>query len=331
MNFTPDLLKSYHIVDYGYTEEPKALSFEHFEKWVEKGEHGDLSYLEDHRKDKRKDLKNYFPKFQSALVFLFSYQETKAWLHKNPLVHGLKIAGYALGFKGKDYHLVIKKSLEEIAQKLKSENPHLEVGLTLDIHPVLERDLAFRAGLGWFGKNSMLIHREHGSYMMIGSLLLSETLPEFQTPVLETDHCGTCRKCIDACPTEAIDEKNRTIVAYKCIGNYTVEVFKEEIPPLGYEKGNYFFGCDICQEVCPWNKEEKTGEHSSVLYDFFNRPLMHIQSEVESMTKRGFKKKFAETSLERLGKEGLLKNLKPFLLRPSSALPPVPEDDGADV
>ena len=115
--------------------------------------------------------------------------------------------------------------------------------------------MAWRAGLGWIGKNSMLIHREHGSFLMLGSLLLNKNLFPDENPIVETDHCGTCRACVDACPTEAIDPDSRTLMAEECISTFTIEHFKNDVsPPRNYHlKNRWFFGCDICQDICPWN------------------------------------------------------------------------------
>ena len=196
----------------------------------------------------------------------------------------------------------------EIAASLEVD----DYDISLDVHPVLERDLAYRAGLGWFGKNSMLIHQNFGSYFLIGSLILHEKLDLTQRH-LETDHCGNCRRCIDACPTQAILENERTLDTKKCISTYTIEIFKEAPAPDGYPNvSNEIFGCDICQEVCPWVKKNagETKLDSSWLVEFFDRSQGEIYNEISSLSNKEFKTKFRSTSLERLGKKGLLKNLK---------------------
>ena len=181
---------------------------------------------------------------------------------------------------------------------------------------MLERDLAQRAGLGWFGKNSMIINREFGSYQLIGSLLLNKKL-ELATKDIETDHCGTCTRCIDACPTNAIHQTERTVFSDRCISTFTIEMFKEVEPPKGYAKNSHeVFGCDICQEVCPWNRKPLKNIESiqeSRLVNFFNRDLNLIISELEKMSNKGFKTFFKGTSFERVGKRGLIKNLRPYL------------------
>jgi len=170
LTLSQDSLSSLGILDWGYTEESQPHSLKHYEQWVKQDLQGPLTYLADHRKELRGDLKNIYPEFQSALVFLFSYQEAKKWLLDN---NRHEVAAYSLGFEGQDYHNVLKERLSSIFEHLKHSHPDLERFIALDAQPVLERDLAMRAGLGWFGKNSILIHQKEGSYFIISSLLLN--------------------------------------------------------------------------------------------------------------------------------------------------------------
>lgn len=311
-----DFLKSLGVLEWGYTEESIPLTFKQYEDWVHNADHGPLSYLADERKDLRKDLKLVYPEFQSSVVFLFGYQETKKWLLEE---EKHDIAGYALGFGGADYHYELKHRLNTIFEKLKEHIPDLERFVALDAQPVLERDLAFRAGLGWFGKNSMLIHRREGSYFLIGSLLLNRKL-DVSTDKIDTDHCGQCRACIDACPTDAIDVENRTIVAARCISTYTIETFKEAPAPVGFENSRgEIFGCDICQDVCPWNRKPLARVMSVLHFKenfqflkewFFEMPREKLKDMIEENSNRGFRKQLLGTAFDRPGKEGWLKNLK---------------------
>lgn len=311
---SPELLKELQVVDWGYTEESKPQSYERFDEWVKDGNHGALAYLSDHRKDIRADLKKIYPSFESALVFLFSYRPAKKWLMDNKR-H--EIASYALGFGGEDYHYSLKRSLTRILSEFQKDHPGLEGFLTLDTQPVLERDLAFRAGLGWFGKNSMLINRGEGSYFIIGSLLLNQKLPLTQKPT-DTDHCGQCRACVEACPTLAIDETTRTLKADKCISTYTIEIMKEATPPEGMEKSRgEIFGCDICQDVCPWNTKplgRTTGSLSLEKFPsvgaLFQKSPDELKFFFESHSARGVQRELEGTALSRPGKKGWLKNLK---------------------
>lgn len=329
MIFDQQKLKEWSVVDYGYTTEDTPVSLAEYNLWVEEKNHLPLTYLEGERQQKRQSLKEHWPLFESAVVFLFSYHEAHMGLQqfyqKENDWNGLKIASYTLGFEGQDYHHLIKERLIEIGESLKITYPDLDYKLTLDTHPVLERDLAMRAGVGWFGKNSMLINRHHGSFFIIGSLLLSQKLPLIEQST-ETDHCGQCTRCIDACPTKAIDPVSRKIIANDCISTFTIEQFK--LDTIASEKmtlqDGFIFGCDICQDVCPWNKRvdrKKADENFSFnilsqkkILDFFLRQdIKKLESELTSMSEGAFRRMLPNTSFERSGRRGLLKNIRFFL------------------
>lgn len=332
--FDQKKLESWGVVDYGHTTESTPLSREQYNQWVQDSSHLPLTYLEGERQQKRQSLTEHWPEFQSALVFLFSYHESHQLLqnmYKAPPSswNGLKLGSYSLGFKGADYHHLIKERLIEIGESLKTDFVGLEYKLTLDTHPVLERDLAMRAGMGWFGKNSMLINRDHGSFFIIGSILLNQQLPTEQLRAknkMETDHCGQCTKCIDACPTDAIDPLTRTIKARDCISTFTIEQFKLETVPSEKMtlKDGFIFGCDICQDVCPWNKRVDlknnfeglnfTHEEQKKIIDFFlMKKITDLAHELEIMTEGAFRRLFKNTSFERSGRRGLLKNIRQYL------------------
>lgn len=317
-------------VCYGYTEESLPTSLNVYNQWIEENKHEPLLYLAGDRQQKRQDLKNYWSEFQSAVVVLFSYHETHRKL--NLLYdtakdwNGLKIASYTLGFEGEDYHYLLREKLTFLGDKLKDEYG-IEYRLTIDTHPVLERDLAFRSGIGWFGKNSMLINRNEGSFFIIGSILLNKRIP-LETKVLETDHCGQCSLCVENCPTGAIDEKTRTIVTKDCISTFTIEQFKiDTIPSKKMSlKSGEIFGCDICQDVCPWNKRvdrflgketlksDQWNEKQKNIIDYFiKKPVEQIEQDLNEISNGEFERKFQKTSFERSGRRGLLKNIKLFL------------------
>ncbi len=320
LNVSSEFLQSQGVLDWGYTQEPIPLSLDRYEQWVNQGSYVPLGYLADHRKDLRRDLRNVYPEFQSALVFLFSYQPTKKYLLEH---NHHEVAAYALGFDGEDYHQALKRRLETIFLELKKKHPELERFISLDAQPVLERDLAYRAGLGWFGKNSMLIHQKQGSYFILGSLLLNQKLGLDINPI-DVDHCGQCNACVGACPTQAIDPASRTIKANLCISTFTIETFKDVPPPEGFDKSRgEIFGCDICQDVCPWNRkplqkvEALLNLHSKFGFLtnwFFDRPKVELHQLFEKETNRGLKKKLFGTAFDRPGKMGWIKNLK-YLLR----------------
>lgn len=318
LNIEEDFLNELGIVDWGYTEDPLPASFNRFESWVERGGHGPLNYLSDHRKDLRKSLESVNKNFKSALVFLFSYAEDKASLekfYKGDEANGLRVGAYSTAFGGVDYHYVLKDRLQKLGEKVGGE-----FKISLDVHPVLERDLAYKTGLGWFGKNSMLIHQKKGSFNMIGALLFNKTF-EVDLNEIQTDHCGQCTACIDICPTDAIDIQKREIVASKCISTFTIELFKDAEPPAGYSSSQEIFGCDLCQDVCPWNirrvnngevlpNQNWPEEKAEEVVNYFLKPSKEdLISGLQEISNRGYQKKFKGTSFERTGKQGLLKNL----------------------
>ncbi|MCT4642712.1 MAG: tRNA epoxyqueuosine(34) reductase QueG [Bacteriovoracaceae bacterium] len=299
-----NFLNSIQVVDWAYTEKLKAISFDHFIKWSKSSLSGNLTYLQDDRADKRTDLSSILEKAQSSLVFLFDYTHSAKMNIEN---NDFKIASYTKGFEGVDYHYWIKEKLELICKKLKLSCD--EYTFSIDVKPVLERDLAYRAGLGWFGKNSMLISKDYGSFFIIGSIILSKTL-DLNIREVETDHCGTCTRCIDACPTNAIVD-NKVIDASRCISTFTIEVFKNEQRPDFFDENRpEVFGCDVCQNVCPWNSRPlKKNDKQSFDFDFFKRDLSQIKSDLQNMSNREFRRVFKGTPLERTGRVGILKNI----------------------
>lgn len=313
MIFSDDFLSSLGIVDWGYTEEAEPRSFGRFDSWVAQGRAEPLNYLTDHRKPLRQSLRKIYPEFQSALVFLFSYQSAKKWMIDND---NHRIASYAVGFEGGDYHNILKERLNLVLGELKTSHPGLEAFQSLDAQPVLERDLAHRAGLGWFGKNSMLISRKEGSYFIIGSLLLNQKLG-LESKEVDIDHCGSCTACADACPTDAIDLETRTLKASQCISTFTIEIMKEAEPPKGMELSRgEIFGCDICQDVCPWNAKPLMRTEAvintskfPIIERLLKSPLSEIHQLFDQSTGRGLQRLLSGTAFARPGKRGWIKNL----------------------
>jgi len=330
-----ELLKSHspQICDWGFVQDPKSSTFKALKNWILEAKHLPLHYLADHRLSPREDLAQFYPEFKEGLVLLFSYAESRKLIELWEQEHGAteqKIASYTLGFDGYDYHLKISQTLHDIAATLQTHFGTFDYKLSIDIHPVMDRDLAFRAGLGFYGKNSMLISRKHGSFTIIAGLLfnrkLSLELTDYQNKKRETDHCGHCTKCADACPTQAIDVKTRTLHAKYCISTYTIEEFKDD--PLIERDGfnlssGYIFGCDICQDVCPWNiKGQKkiqleliktTPLQQKILTIFKTGLPEKLFETIKNLSQSQYRNLFHQTSFARSGKRGLLKNLVRFI------------------
>ncbi len=321
-----DILRPFGIELYGVVNDSIPSSYPTYRSWISRGDHGELSYLADERCDKRENIKNYFPEFEQALVMAFDYSKSSKIMNEfynSSQSNGLKIASYVLGFEGMDYHFFVRDKLNEISSALKEIDESLEIQFTLDTQPILERDLAYKPGLGWFGKNSMLINQKKGSFFIIGSLLLSKKMFQ-KEETLDVDHCGNCTKCIDLCPTNAIDKSHRTIIADKCISTYTIELFKDAKAPKGFENsGGEIYGCDICQDVCPWNikvmksleisdseKENFYKKNDDIISTFLKPSIDSIINFLETLSNRKYRKKFHSSPIARTGRIGMLKNLR---------------------
>jgi len=214
-----------------------------YEEWIHAGNNGDMEYLERHT-DIKRDLTKLLPRVQTAIVVTKNYKNTKTRRLKGPL----KIARYAIG---RDYHLQMKKSLKNVARFIEANNPNAKCYVAVDSSPIPERSLALRAGIGFLGKNTMVIKPGLGSYFFIGIILTTLKLPF--DPKMKWD-CGTCRLCLDACPTQAFND-DFTMNATKCISYQTIER-KEPLTADEIKKTEgWMFGCDICQEVCPYNND----------------------------------------------------------------------------
>jgi epoxyqueuosine reductase len=316
------LLKRWNILEWGYTEKLQAESFSRLENWVGLGLQGTLGYLTGERLQMRQDLRHVFPECQSALVFLFDYNAVRKKLEDERGPNNFaKIASYVFAFGGLDYHHVMGQALRELGESLQQLHAGLEFKVTIDTAPVLDRDLAFRAGLGWFGKNSLLINRQGGSFTLIGSLLLNQRL-ELPQKGQESDHCGTCRACVDACPTDAIDPVSRTLKAESCLSTFTIEHFKPTEAPIERFSYQEVFGCDLCQDVCPWNKKAAVdsntlAEAEQVLQapeavrlrrEFEEKPLEDVIASLQNFGTRAFAREWRQTPIARTGKNGVLKN-----------------------
>lgn len=213
-----------------------------FEAWLAAGRAGTMRYLHD-RIDERVDPSHYLPGAKSVICLAANYHVPLSEPPAGEVPLG-RVARYALG---DDYHELIKDRLYDLADWVRDTFAPARTRCSVDTAPVLEKDLAARAGLGWIGKNTLLISPKLGSYVLLGEVLTTLELP---ADAVVEDHCGNCRRCLDACPTGALLEPYQ-LDARRCISYLTIEHRAET--PVAHDTGDWLFGCDICQEVCPWN------------------------------------------------------------------------------
>lgn len=264
------------------------------EEWLKNDFHGEMKYMENHF-DKRLDPRLLVDDAKSVISLSYNYYPEEVQCEDS-----YKIAKYAYG---QDYHHVIKAKLKELSLFIKEQIGEVQGRAFVDSAPVMERSWAKKAGIGWEGKHSLILQKQQGSFFFLAELILDVEL-EYDNPM--TDHCGTCTKCIDSCPTEAI-LPNNTVDGSKCISYFTIEL-KDNIP--NDFKGmfdDWMFGCDICQDVCPWNRFSLP----------HNEPLFMPKSELLSMTKKDweeitedvFGKVFQKSAVKRTKFSGLQRNI----------------------
>ena len=265
------------------------------EEWLNKNRNGKMSYMENHF-DKRLDPTKLVDGSKSVISLLLNYYPDKV---QNP--ESYKISKYAYG---KDYHFVIKDKLKSLLQFIQSEIGEVAGRAFVDSAPVLDKAWAAKSGLGWIGKNSNLLSKKAGSFFFIAELIVELELDE-DTPV--TDHCGTCTACIDACPTNAIVEPYK-VDGSKCISYFTIEL-KDELPnSFKNTFEDWMFGCDICQDVCPWNRFSKP--HNEPLFDPHPDLLKFDKKDWQEITRETFNEIFRKSAVKRTKFEGLKRNIK---------------------
>lgn len=266
------------------------------EKWLENQHHGEMNYMENHF-DKRLDPRLLVDDAKSVISLTLNYYPESQ--QQDP--EAPKISKYAYGM---DYHLVIKEKLFQLLNFISEEIGEVSGRAFVDSAPVLDRAWAKRAGIGWIGKNSNLINKKSGSFFFLAELIVDLEL-EYDQP-FQTDHCGTCTKCIDACPTDAILSPF-IIDAKKCISYLTIEL-REEIPKSFNDKmENWMFGCDICQDVCPWNRF--SAPHTEPQFQA-NQTLLNMKKEDwMDITEDVFKTIFKNSAVKRTKFKGLTRNI----------------------
>jgi epoxyqueuosine reductase len=269
------------------------------ETWLAKGYQASMEYMEKNL-HKRKDVKEIFPNAKSVISFALNYYTPEHHTNENDKY---KISRYAWG---KDYHLIIWKKLDELETMLKEIEPELETISYVDTGPIMDKVWAVRAGIGWMGKHTNVINPDFGSWFFIATII---TNYDFDYSEVITDHCGTCTACIDACPTNAIVQEY-VVDANKCISFQTIEN-KNEIPiELKGKFDNWIFGCDICQDVCPWNQKFSIATSIKEFYPS-NKELTF--DEVMKLDNESFKERFVESPIKRTKLKGLQRNAR-FLI-----------------
>ncbi len=267
------------------------------ENWLNQNYHGKMGYMANHF-DKRLDPTKLVPDAKSVISLLFNYFPKEELWHED---EDLKISKYAYG---KDYHFVIKDKLKTFFQILQEEIGEVNGRVFVDSAPVMEKTWAARSGLGWVGKNSNLITRKIGSFIFLAELILDLEL-ETDCPI--PDYCGTCTRCIDACPTDAIVEPY-VVNGSKCISYFTIEL-KDEIPTDTQGKfQNWIFGCDICQDVCPWNRFSKP--HQIPDFEPHSKLKTMKSSDWQELTQELFREIFKKSAVKRTKLKGLQQNIR---------------------
>ncbi len=282
---------------FGIAPATEADGFDRFAGWLDAGHAGEMDYLHEKR-DQRRHPSSILPSVCTVVMLGFSYGEVPSSESRVPSSEtGTRVARYA---HGSDYHRFLWDKLNDLAAWLEAEVPGCRAKGAADSAPLLERDFARRAGLGWFGKNTMLIDKHRGSFFFLAALLTSLDLPIDEPHT--GSHCGTCTACLDACPTQAFPEPG-VLDARKCISYLTIE-FRGSIPlELREPMGGWLFGCDICQDVCPWNRHEASGGFPT------NPELIALDPiELLALDEAGFRSRFRGTSFFRAKRTGLLRN-----------------------
>ena len=267
------------------------------EQWLNKGMHGNMQYMENYF-DLRIDPTRLLPGANSVITLLMNYYPEQQQDQQLP-----QIAKYAYG---KDYHEVIRAKLKELLFLIKEEAGAVDGCGFVDSAPVLERTWAQKSGLGWIGKNGNLIHQKSGSFFFIATLITDLEL-QYDDP-LTKDYCGSCTRCIDNCPTEAI-LPNKVVDGSRCISYFTIELKEALIPDSMKRKfNNWMFGCDVCQDVCPWNRFSKPTQEIS--FSPLPEILNFTSNDWEELSEESFKNIFKNSALKRTKFAGIRRNLK---------------------
>ena len=265
------------------------------ENWLNEGKHGKMKYMENHF-DMRLDPRKLVPDAKSVISLSYNYYNDNLQKDKD----APKISKYAYG---NDYHKVIKEKLKILFKELQNKFGDINGRVFIDSAPIMEKAWAAKSGLGWIGKNTNLISQKVGSFYFLAEIIVDLEF-EYDTPV--TDHCGSCTACIDSCPTGAL-VKPYEIDASKCISYLTIEL-KDEIPSeFNGKMDNWAFGCDICQDVCPWNRFSR--KHNEPLFNPNQEMMKMGKKEWEELTEETFEVIFKNSAVKRTKYKGLKRNI----------------------
>lgn len=276
-----------------------AETFPHLERWLDQGYAGEMGYL-GRRREAYRHPDSLLRGARSVIVCAMNYRTSEP--PRTPVPGQSRVSRYAWG--PRDYHTVLRERLDRLGDFLHSRVPGCRTRAVVDTAPLLERDYARLAGLGWFGKNTLLINKRRGSWLFLGALLtdLALTIDEPH----RTDHCGSCTRCLDACPTSAFVAP-RVLDARRCISYLTIELRDRPIPEdLRPGVEDWLFGCDVCQDVCPWNRKAPVSPESTFAprADLFPADCVALLR----LTETEFEREFGATPLARPGRAGVLRN-----------------------
>jgi epoxyqueuosine reductase len=275
---------------------------EHLLKWLRLGYHAEMKWME-REPEKRTNPKLLFPEAKSVIVVALNYFTS----HQ----HGLdskkgKVSRYAWG---DDYHDVMQSKMRELLDWIKSEIPAAEGKICCDIQPIMDKAWAVRAGLGWIGKHSNLITKDYGSWVFLGEILLNLEL-EFED-FIEADHCGNCTACLDACPTDAIVSPY-VVDSERCLSYATIELRAPKLPDeIVKNLDGWLYGCDVCQDVCPWNRFQQTTEEKR-----FEPREINISADLDeilSLSSKNYVEKFRGSAMKRTKLSGLQRNAQALI------------------
>lgn len=265
------------------------------EKWLKHNMHGKMQYMENHF-DKRVDPTKLVEGSKSVISLMYNYFPEKEQRNDS-----YKISKYAYG---QDYHSIIKNKLKQFVNFITDEIGEVDARIFVDSAPVLDRAWAKKSGLGWIGKNAMLINPKNGSFFFLAEIILDLEL-KYDNEI--KDYCGTCTACIDACPTEAI-LPNNVVDGSKCISYFTIELKDEVIPKeVKGQFNDWMFGCDICQDVCPWNRFSKP--HNEPLFNSNEKLLNYSKNEWEEITEEVYQEIFKKSPVKRTKFKGVKRNI----------------------